>query len=50
MFYAIDKHVKPPLHTHKQSFFSSPTPLQSPIHTGIEHKRDIKKKSTKEKP
>ena len=44
MFYAIDNHAKPPLHTHKQSFFSSLTPPQSSIHTGIEHKKGYKTK------
>ena len=45
MFYAIDKHVKPPSHTPQTKLFQlTHTALPPPVHTGIEHKKGYKTK------
>ena len=44
MFYTIEKQPKPSFHTPQTRFFTSPTPPQSPINTGFEHKKGYKTK------
>ena len=44
MFYAIDKHVKPPFHTPRTKLFQPTHTTSTSIHTGIEHKKGYKTK------
>ena len=44
MFYAIDKHVKPPCHTPRAKLFQLIYTASTPIYTGIEHKKVYKTK------
>lgn len=44
MFYAIDKHVKPPCHTPRTKLSQLTHTALPPIHTGIEHKKGYKTK------